>query len=53
MDIDSFNVLANLAIKKMFLKLMGKKNLTVFEMTVRSYVVCFFSFLVPGFSLQV
>ena len=47
MNKDSFYVLVNLAVKKMFFKLMGKTELTVLEMTVPSYVV-FFSFLVSG-----
>ena len=50
MNIDYFYVLANLAVKKMFLKVMGKTELTVFEMTVHFYVM-FFSFLVPEFCI--
>ena len=41
MNIDSFYILANLAVKKMFLKLIGKTELTVSEITVRSYVMLF------------
>ena len=51
MNIDYFYVLANLAVKKMFLKVMGKTELTVFEMTVHFYVM-FFSFLVPEFCIS-
>jgi hypothetical protein len=51
MNIDYFYVLANLTVKKMFLKVMGKTELTVFEMTVHFYVM-FFSFLVPEFCIS-